>query len=285
MNPINFKLVDVFASAPLSGNSLAVFLNCEHLSKDLMQSLTIEMRQFESIFLSNLSGNGASARIFTLEEELPFAGHPVLGAAAVLHKELQPDSRQASWILSVGGREIAVDTEAITAGYRCSMSQGSASFGLQLDVSDIAGILCHTNLKLSDLHPELPVAVVSTGLPYLIVPVTTEALSTVAIVSTGLEEEVQKFGAKFLLFLDPEGLTQRTWDNLGKVEDIATGSAAGPAAAYLSRFYDDGKMYSLRQGGFVGRPSTLSVRIEDSGNIVVTGEVVHVASGVLEDLW
>ncbi|HMI86044.1 MAG TPA: PhzF family phenazine biosynthesis protein [Polyangiaceae bacterium] len=78
--------VDVFATGPLTGNGLTVFLDTEQWSSSLMQRLTQEMRQFESIFLSEITPTGATARVFTVEEELPFAGHPVLGAAAVLHR-------------------------------------------------------------------------------------------------------------------------------------------------------------------------------------------------------
>jgi len=72
--------VDVFATRPLTGNGLTVFLGTDSWSAPVMQQLTQEMRQFESIFLSEITSTGARARVFTVEEELPFAGHPVLGA-------------------------------------------------------------------------------------------------------------------------------------------------------------------------------------------------------------
>src|SRR5512145_578667 len=78
--------VDVFAAAPLTGNGLTVFLDTDGWSQSVMQRLTREMKQFESIFLSDIGPTDATARIFAVEEELPFAGHPVLGAAAVLHR-------------------------------------------------------------------------------------------------------------------------------------------------------------------------------------------------------
>jgi trans-2,3-dihydro-3-hydroxyanthranilate isomerase len=71
--------VDVFATSPMTGNGLTVFLNTANWSVPAMQRLTREMRQFESIFLSEVSPSGATARVFTVDEELPFAGHPVLG--------------------------------------------------------------------------------------------------------------------------------------------------------------------------------------------------------------
>ena len=73
--------VDVFADQPLRGNGLIVVTSVDQLATALMQEITREMRQFESIFLSavDLPGRQATARIFTLDEELVFAGHPVLG--------------------------------------------------------------------------------------------------------------------------------------------------------------------------------------------------------------
>ncbi|HEY2976948.1 MAG TPA: PhzF family phenazine biosynthesis protein, partial [Burkholderiaceae bacterium] len=80
--------VDVFATRSLTGNGLTVVLDADGWPAERMQALTQEMRQFETIFLSEVSPYGAAARVFTVEEELGFAGHPVLGAAAVLHRDL-----------------------------------------------------------------------------------------------------------------------------------------------------------------------------------------------------
>jgi PhzF family phenazine biosynthesis protein len=91
--------VDVFATAPLTGNGLTVFLDTDGWSHSVMLRLTREMKQFESIFLSDISPAGATARIFTVEEELPFAGHPVLGAAAVLHRTRGRKAECRSWTL------------------------------------------------------------------------------------------------------------------------------------------------------------------------------------------
>src|SRR5512138_2272146 len=93
-----FFHVDVFATGPLTGNGLAVFLDTDGWSPEVMQRLTREMKQFESIFLADIGPAGASARVFTVEEELPFAGHPVLGAAAVLHRTQAPDAAVRPWV-------------------------------------------------------------------------------------------------------------------------------------------------------------------------------------------
>ena len=85
LHGLAFRHVDVFSDQPLSGNGLSVFWDASALTPDLMQRITQEMRQFESIFLTQTEDASTyRARIFTMEEELDFAGHPILGAAGVL---------------------------------------------------------------------------------------------------------------------------------------------------------------------------------------------------------
>src|SRR5260370_37901065 len=97
MKPIPYYHVDVFSDRPFSGNGLTVFTESEGLSKSAMLKLTQEMRQFESIFLQRIDSTDVRAYIFTCEEELDFAGHPVLGAAATLHDLYQPEKQKAEW--------------------------------------------------------------------------------------------------------------------------------------------------------------------------------------------
>ena len=122
-------------------------------------------------------------------------------------------------------------SQSDSAYFTVDMDQGRALLSSPLpdeirhEVGPLLGIESH------DLR-DLPLQVVSTGLPYLIVPVTPVGL-THARVSRGLEEWLSRLGAKFVCLLDTDAREGRTWDNAGDVEDIATGSAAGPAAAYL----------------------------------------------------
>jgi predicted PhzF superfamily epimerase YddE/YHI9 len=126
--------------------------------------------------------------------------------------------------------------------------------------------------------------VISTGLPYLILPVTANALSRARIRGSDFEALLGAAGAKFVLVLDTAAREARTWDNLGQVEDVATGSAAGPAAAYLlqHRLADARVPLGISQGRFAGRPSELVVRQDEHGNLWVRGEVWSVAHGTLD---
>ncbi|HEX4965659.1 MAG TPA: PhzF family phenazine biosynthesis protein [Thermoanaerobaculia bacterium] len=274
--------VDVFATGSLTGNGLTVFLNTEHWPASAMQRLTQESRQFESIFLSAVSPAGAVARIFTVEEELPFAGHPVLGAAAVLHRAQAPSAASCSWVLSLPHGNVAVTTIKLGTHYSCEMNQGQPILGARIPDAALTPIL--TRLGLDDTDVVSDAQVISTGLPYLIVPVSPAALARAKISGSDFEARLATLGAKFVLVLAVEGREMRTWDNLGLVEDVATGSAAGPAAAYLSaRGLADPKLpIVLAQGRFTGRPSQITVVQDEDRNLLVRGEVWPVSHGTLD---
>ncbi|HEV8693731.1 MAG TPA: PhzF family phenazine biosynthesis protein [Lysobacter sp.] len=276
--------VDVFATRSLTGNGLTVFLHTDGWSSSFMQQITQEMRQFESIFLSEISATGATARVFTVEEELPFAGHPVLGAAAVLHRTQHPESPSRAWNLKLPSGETAVSTISSGNAYLAEMDQGEPIVNATAVTSQLQPILERLGLHATDLAHGLPAQVISTGLPYLILPVRTESLSRAAINGPDLETLLAAHGAKFILVFDVAGREVRTWDNLGRVEDVATGSAAGPAAAYLftHRLADPNVPLELAQGRFAGRPSKIKVRRDTRDRLLVSGEVWPVAHGSLE---
>ena len=124
--------------------------------------------------------------------------------------------------------------------------------------------------------------VVSTGLPYLMVPVRPAGLSAARIGGPDFEALLAESGAKFVYVLDPAAPEGRTWDNAGRVEDVATGSAAGPAAAYLIHHgvHPGDSTLKIAQGRFTGRPSIIEVvRRADDGHYWVGGSVAAVATG------
>jgi len=276
--------VDVFANGPLTGNGLSVFLDTDGWAASTMLRLTQEMKQFESIFLSDASSTGTQARVFTVEEELPFAGHPVLGAAAVLHRTQTPEASESSWTLRLAVGDVPVITRKRDTHYLAEMNQGTPVFGKTLSCDAALPILGRLGLTAGDLVAGVAPQVISTGLPYLILPVTPEALARTAINSLDLEASLAAIGAKFVLVLDVAGRELRTWDNLGHVEDIATGSAAGPVGAYLFSLglADPAQAIEIAQGRFTGRPSKIGVRQDSANRLFVSGEVWPVAHGVLD---
>lgn len=290
MITLEFRQVDVFSRRAFQGNGLVVVLDAESLSSGLMQALTREMRQFETAFLTgvDLERRSAVLRIFTEDEELDFAGHPVLGAAAVLHGLLhrkspgEPSAEQPGeqWALRVAHRTLDVRTSAGATWVDVEMDQGVPRLGPTVVGERAVALHEALGLTREQLHPSLPMQVVSTGLDYLIVPVAS-GLEQARICRPDFEDLLREVGAKFVYVLDPERPEGRTWDNAGRVEDVATGSAAGPAAAYLIRHevVPDDKPLLLHQGQYTGRPSTIRVRPEPDGRLWVGGPVAPVAAG------
>lgn len=277
--------VDVFGSQPYSGNSLAVFPEAAGLSGAQMAQITKELRHFESIFLVR-EGRAWAARIFDLLEELDFAGHPVIGAACVLHA-VRGLHDSESWTFRLKARTVRVATQRHEDGrYTSVLDQGPATF---LGRPDPAEIAAWFSLSPDDLDPALPPEVVTTGLRYLVVPVRDTALSR-ARVATDLDTPLAQVGAQFAYLLDAERMEGRHWNNDGVVEDVATGSGAGCAAAYLRRYgrIGDGEAATLHQGRFTGRPSEITITAHGQGgdirSVEVGGEVFVVGEGNLRVL-
>jgi PhzF family phenazine biosynthesis protein len=268
----------------MTGNGLAVFLDTADWPASVMQRITREMRQFESIFLSECSPLGAAARVFTVDEELPFAGHPVLGAAAVLHRTQAPNSRVCAWTLRLPYGAVPVTTCQQDDHYLCEMNQGQPIMGTIVSAPLLGPILKRLGLRDTDTVSGIPAQVISTGLPYLIIPISPSALSHARIEGTDLELLLGFVGAKFVLLLDVDAREARTWDNLGHVEDVATGSAAGPAAAYLLRHgrAEAASPIVLSQGRFAGRPSEILVVANKVGDLLVSGQVWPVCHGTVD---
>jgi trans-2,3-dihydro-3-hydroxyanthranilate isomerase len=287
MGKIGYSHVDVFSQLPFGGNSLPVFPDARGLSSEQMLRITQEMRHFEAIFLEPTDQPGTvRARIFDLFDELPFAGHPIIGAAAVLHERSGLRGAQ-SWQFQLPGKTVEITTDVTAGGFSGVLDQGVPEFLGSVD--DGARVAAAFNLAAEDLAPDLPLEVVSTGLRYLIVPVRPGALAR-ARISHDITELVQSAGAQFAVLFDGAAVEVRHWNNDGIIEDVATGSAAGTIGAYRLRhgLVRGGDTFTLHQGQYTGRPSTLRVQPEGTANHVETvkvgGDVAFVGHGIIDAL-
>jgi len=276
------KLVDVFTKQKMSGNGLTIFYDYDVLSQNKMLSLTQEMRQFESIFVSEiLSESSVRAKIFTVEEELDFAGHPIIGLAGHLHEELG-DVNPRTWQIVLNKKSVEVKTKKSGDYFYASMAQGKPEFISILSENDKHAVLRALNLTSENLA-DYPLEVISTGLPYLIVPIIS-GIEKARILLPNFEDLLANFGAKFVYIIDIGNFEGRTWDNLGAVEDIATGSAAGPTAAYLTKHQlaSVNKPIIISQGRFLGRDSEIEAYVEAKDNVItniwISGDVAKVAN-------
>lgn len=287
MPALPYLHVDVFAPRPYAGNSLPVFLDTPDLDSRQMLAITQELRHFEAIFLT---GTGEAdryrARVFDVFEELPFAGHPIIGAAAALHHRDGGDETR-TWTFDLPEKSVTVASRRSGNGYFGLLDQGPATFFGEVEARD--AVAAAFGRSGDDLDPALPLAVVSTGLRYLIVPVRPDVLARASI-GADITTLLQCFGAQFAVLFDEAALEIRHWNNDGIVEDIATGSAAGTIGAYRLRYCAaaTGAAFTLNQGRFTGRPSQMIV--EPHGNpdaihsVKTGGEVAIVGSGRLDVL-
>jgi trans-2,3-dihydro-3-hydroxyanthranilate isomerase len=250
-----------------------------------MLQITKELRHFEAIFLEPTPDrNLVRARVFDLFEELAFAGHPIIGAAAVLHRTSNQGTR-CDWTIELPAKTVTVTTERTDNGYFGMLDQGRPEF--LGEVAAAQWIAEAFGLQPGDLHAELPLEVVSTGLRYLIVPLAPGVLGRTRIASD-ITDRLRSVGAQFGVLLDESTREIRHWNNDGIIEDVATGSAAGTIGAYRLKhgLARGGEVFVLNQGRFTGRPSTLRVQPEGTRERIncvrVGGDVAFVGRGILE---
>jgi trans-2,3-dihydro-3-hydroxyanthranilate isomerase len=289
-----FYLVDVFARERYTGNQLAVVTDADGLDTAGMQAIAAEMDFSETTFVTGPPEDGAwPVRIFTPAAEVPFAGHPTLGTAAVIREHLA-DGRPETVPLDLEVGEVPVDVVPADAGTGETlwMTQQPPAFGDRLDHAALADVL---GLPMNSLDRDWPVQVVSTGLPTIVVPLTDrDALASIDLDRAAYDRVTGDREAKNVLAFcrdprEPENdLADRVFAPFYDVpEDPATGSSNGCLAAYLARHeYFDGPVVDARveQGYEMGRPSLLSLRADATGegvSVEVGGQVVAVAEGQL----
>ncbi|MGC2163758.1 MAG: PhzF family phenazine biosynthesis protein [Silvibacterium sp.] len=294
MREFEYRLCDVFTERPLEGNQLAVFLDAAGLTDDAMQAIAREMNLSETTFVQRREKNvererGVRVRIFTTQEELPFAGHPTLGTAATIRREL-PEYADAEVIaldLNAGQVEVRFPAREDAQGQATygEMRQLDPAFGSAHDAAAIAAVL---GVHAEDIAEPAP-QTVSTGMAFCITVLrSVEALSRLRIDAAASEKYLRGSDAKFFYALAPEGGgVWRARMQFYNGEDPATGSAAGCAISYLVRhgLWPSGERLHLRQGIEMRRPSDLYISANFSngkvGEVRVGGSTVPVAKGRL----
>jgi trans-2,3-dihydro-3-hydroxyanthranilate isomerase len=281
----SFVQVDVFTSQPLEGNQLAVFTDARGLSDAEMQGLAKEMNLSETTFIFPGEGEqGVRVRIFTVSEELPFAGHPTLGTGFVLRG-------------NNGAAEVRLHLNVGAVPVRFEESPGQPVFGemRQMDptfgpIHDREAVVRAAGLRDGDIDPSLPVQTVSTGVPFTIVPLRgLEIARQLHVDLKASAEYLERAGGKFFYFV-----TRETVDKSARLharmlfyngEDPATGSAAGCTAAWMVK-HDVAKpdeRVLIEQGMEMLRPSRIFVRASRQDdrvvNVRVGGNVVEILRG------
>jgi len=286
---MKFQILDVFAGQKYQGNQLAVFIADDHLATDEMQRIAREINFSETTFICGLNPQQAAAdvRIFSPLTELDFAGHPVIGTALVLKEMLKPVDGEISLLLKVGSvkARFADDCSA-----QVWIKQPKPVFGETLEKKKAAELLSLPEEAISD---DLPVQMVSTGLPHFIIPLNgLDWLKKSRINPEAYNEVIEMTGIKNILpyteepYEPEQDIAVRMFaPGIGIPEDPATGSGNGCLAAYLlHNTYKNRDRYkfTVGQGSEIGRPSVLYLEAKRSGagyDILLGGNAVEIASG------
>ncbi len=293
MPQLDYFVVDVFTRTALAGNPLAVVMNTCGLATERMQAIAREFNLSETTFVERRTteverAKGVRVRIFTTQEELPFAGHPTLGTASVLKLEA-PEALDGDTVTldeNVGPVPVRFEGESLFG----EMTQRDPEFGEELDRADAARLM---GLRELDLEPGLLPQIVSTGNPFAIVVLRSlEALARLKVDQDAAAEWLRARGGRWFYVLAPvhdqkqsPARQYRARMQFYGGEDPATGSAAGCAIGYLvgRGIVPPGERIHVRQGVEMGRPSDLflsakmeSARVRD---VRVGGSTVLVAKG------
>jgi trans-2,3-dihydro-3-hydroxyanthranilate isomerase len=295
---LDYFVVDVFTQTPLKGNGLAVVMNTCGLKTDEMQAIAREFNLSETTFVERRAldverAEGVRVRIFTAQEELPFAGHPTLGTASVLemHAPNAVENDTVTLALEAGKVPVRFEPGGGASGLYGEMTQRDPEFGTELDPAAVAPLL---GFAVDELDPALTPQVVSTGNPFAIVVLrTVDSLARLKVDQEKATPWLRQGGARWFYVLAPEpgqnqnGTKWRARMQFYGGEDPATGSAAGCAISYLVARGAVGSetQVHLRQGIEIGRPSDLfliakrkAARVSD---VRLGGSTVLVANGRL----
>jgi trans-2,3-dihydro-3-hydroxyanthranilate isomerase len=259
-----------------------------------MQKIAKEMNYSETTFIlsDEPRGNGYDVRIFTPAAEVPFAGHPTLGTAFVIHREIADKATQTINLnLKVGQIPVTLQESGLTENILW-MKQIEPEFGETFHTETLSGVL---GIEPKQIDERFPIQEVSTGLYALIVPLKTrKAIKQIRIDLNKYYTLIEKTAAKLILVFSPEtyhkknDLNVRVFGDYYQVpEDPATGSANGCLAGYLvrQRYFGNEKIdIRAEQGYEIGRPSLLRLRAEERNKKIevnVGGNVIMVAKGIL----
>ncbi len=296
MPTYRFETVDVFTDRRFGGNPLAVFPDARGLSSTEMQLLAFELNLSETTFVlpPESSAHSARVRIFNRTTEMPFAGHPSIGTAFVLAKQISPVAKELRLEVPAGivVVELEADEKGEVIGGKITAPQ-PLTLAAEIPVETIAACACilPTDVVVGTHAP----VVASVGNSYVIAEVTGDALSRCVPDIRAFRHAVDArptLNGRFSLHLyarNEHNIRARMFAPLaGTYEDPATGSANAPLAALLlSKMGADRAQFTVRQGVEMGRPSLLELtayRAEDGIRATVAGRCVPVYKGEIQGI-
>jgi trans-2,3-dihydro-3-hydroxyanthranilate isomerase len=289
-----FYLVDVFAENKLEGNQLAVFDKADELSTETMQAIAKETNLAETTFITAHNSDSFDVRIFTTENEMPFAGHPTIGTAGVIAQKIVKNSKADITLnLKIGPVKVVQKPDL----YQFSLKNGSILS--EIEKPQVAQML---EIELDKIG-QYPCEVSSTGYPFLMVHIadlpTLKSLSIAPskmlefLLANDIHKSKTSYGTTvgvFCFCLEAENTENDMHSRMFLLqdntilEDPATGSAHTAFAHYAHVHGIFGNAFQKRseQGFEIGRPSILHIGSATDGTVSLGGKVQFVASGVWE---
>ncbi|WBB72980.1 PhzF family phenazine biosynthesis protein [Micromonospora sp. WMMD1128] len=280
MSTLAYEIVDVFTDRPFAGNPLAVVFGAEGLATEQMQALALEFNLSETVFVLVPTQAGATyrARIFTPTAELPFAGHPSVGAAVTASRRGVFGVGRVTQECGAGVLPIEVTATSAT------LTGGSPTLGPELDPEPLLEI---AGLTAAD-HAGPPPRVAGCGLEFPYLPVRPDAVARARLNAVAAERYGVEHVSLFSWDADSQTAHARVFvPGLGVPEDPATGSAALGLGVWLvasGLLPGEGRTpYAVRQGIEINRPSSLFCTVTAAGGsavgATVSGQVMPVARG------
>src|SRR5258706_7182664 len=264
--------VGVFTDRALTGNALAVFFDGRGLSTEQMQALARETNLSETTFIlpgeaDAEKARGVRVRIFTVQEELPFAGHPTLGTTFVLRG--QTGASEIRLDLNVGTVPVHFTSEPRQPAFG-EMTQKNPEFGAIHEVEAVARL---TGLSAADFDDSAPIQTVSTGVAFTITGLRSlKTLQNLRLDLNRSAEYLARSGGKFFYFVCRETVDPKARLHARMIfyngDDPATGSAAGCCSAWMVAHgvAASDEQVLIEQGLEVHRPSSIFVRATKQNN-------------------
>jgi len=301
LKTLKYSVLDVFTTVPFGGNPLAVFYEETNLPTETMQKIAKELNLSETVFVQKAENTNHQKRyrIFTPNVELPMAGHPTVGTSYYLAQNnlIPTEEGENKWIIEeqVGPISVSVYKKG-TAISKVEMIQPTPTFGdIFEDREAVAKLL---SLSIDDLDSSLPIQTVSSGVPFLYIPVRTLSAMKQIFFQNDIWKKYFSENPNtkhiFVLCLETEELTSTVHSRMfapamGIPEDPATGGASGPLGAYLVEYglvqpESSGTYFIKSEQGFeMGRPSYIDISIRKESNkyteVKISGTSVIMGAG------
>ena len=295
---LHYHLVDVFTTEAFGGNQLAVFLDADQIDEKLMPKLAREMNLSEITFVLSPQDevNDFHVRIFTPQVELPMAGHPTIGTAFILHREGINTSPMLHFEEAIGVIPVTLEKQT-DENILITMEQPIPQFGGIYENKQIVANML--SVSIEDIQTDFPIQVISSGVPFLYIPVQNlESIAKIQFRTDVWEQHFKDSESPHIFVFTPQTQYETSTVHsrmfapaMGIPEDPATGAASGPLGAYLIHhnvIETSGDIHHIisEQGFEMKRPSFVHIEVQGIQNqltsVKVGGYCRYMGAGYFE---